>query len=265
MPLPLQQFACTLEGLRIRRYRFGGRFERVLCEMEARNRWSTDELYAFRDRRLRFFLSNYVSRSTYYSGVAARGGFSWLSIHTLGDLRVAPVLTKAIVQEQAQLFRPETVSNAQCQVIRTSGTTGAGLHLWTTRAAEQERWAVCWRYRRWHGIPLDAWSGHFGGRSMVDPGQDAAPFWRINYAGRQVLFSCYHLGPESAPTYLGEIRAKRLRWLHGYPSFLAALASYSLDLRWDVGETIQWITTSSENLTEAETALRNDRGGGEHF
>ena len=72
-----------------------------------------------------------------------------------------------------------------------------------TMNAIREQWAIWWRYRSWHGIQKGTWCGLFAGRSVVSATQTQPPFWRINYPGRQVLFSGYHLSRENLPSYVG--------------------------------------------------------------
>jgi phenylacetate-CoA ligase len=82
--------------------------------------------------------------------------------------------------------------------------------------------------------------------------QRRPPFWRYNAAGRQVLFSAYHLRPGTWREYVAELQRWRLPWLHGYPSVLALLATYVLEHRVSLGYDLRWITTGAENLLPAQ-------------
>jgi phenylacetate-CoA ligase len=81
------------------------------------------------------------------------------------------------------------------------------------------------------------------------------PFWRVNYPGRQVLFSGYHMSSQNLSAYVGELRRRRPPWLHGYPSLLALVATYLLESGTDLGYGVRWVTTGAENLLQQQAAV----------
>jgi len=87
---------------------------------------------------------------------------------------------------------------------------------------------------------------YFSGRSVVPLEQTKPPYWRYNLPGRQLMFSGYHLGPETAKAYLEEVRRSKLRWIHGYPSLVALLAYYAIELGMQMP--MRWITIGAESL-----------------
>jgi phenylacetate-CoA ligase len=151
------------------------------------------------------------------------------------------------VQAEPLRFVSDAVPTRDCLVSHTSGTTGAGLRFPVTRQFQRDQYAVWWRYRDWHGLKMDAWCAYFGGRSVVSVRQTRPPYWRYNRPGRQVLFSGYHLSPDTAALYLMEMQRLRLPWIHGYPSMISLLASFAVSqgIRLDHA---RWVTTGAENL-----------------
>jgi phenylacetate-CoA ligase len=127
-----------------------------------------------------------------------------------------------------------------------------GLRFPLTKDAIQQQWATWWRFRRWHGIDRGEWCGYFGGNPIVPVQRGHAPYWRYNTAGRQVMFGGSHLSAHSWRGYVAELNARRLRWLHGYPSLLALLASYLVEHRVSLDYDVRWVTTSAENLLPAQ-------------
>ena len=222
LPRSLQSLALTAEGWRQRRDRYGGDFERRLVGYLARERASEDEVRAARREKLRRVLRE-ARAIPFWAERLARAGIDPERVEGPDDLASLPLLTKPEILARGTALLSPRVPRGAMRKVHTSGTTGAGLVFMTTREAVRDQWAVWWRFRLRHGIARDTWSAVFAGRSIV-PGNDARP-WRTNYAGRQVLFSQYHLGPATAPAYARALVALDLPWFHGYPSFLAHLAA----------------------------------------
>jgi phenylacetate-CoA ligase len=248
LPPTLQHVGCSLEGWRVQRRRYGRGFRTLLREAEQRTFWSRDEVQAYRDLRLRALVDHCVQTVPFYRRQFKDLGLTAHDIRSIDDLRHLPVLSKHEVQTHGREFVSEVVPKQLQTIAHTSGTTGGGLRFATTWAATQEQWATWWRYRRWHGIELDTWCGYFGGRSVVPLTRRDPPLWRYNFPGRQILFSGYHMSPDSLGAYVTELRAKRPTWLHGYPSLLALLGAYILEFGIDLGYQVQSITLGAENL-----------------
>src|SRR5262249_3840189 len=70
--------------------------------------------------------------------------------------------------------------------------------------------------------------------------------WRANHVHRQLWCSSFHLSEERLPLYVRELRARRIRFLEGYPSTIFILARHLLRS----GERLpmQAVYTSSETL-----------------
>lgn len=254
LPIPVQHAACSLQGSLIQKTRFGRGFRRQLDEAEARSFWPADRIAEYRDRRLSEFLIHARNHVPYYRKLFRECGVDAWAIRNMGDLRALPVLEKSVVQDHRAEFQPTKLPR-QSIPVHTSGTTGGGLHFHSTLEAQQEQWAIWWRYRRWHGIEPGTWCGYFGGRSIVPMAQTKPPFWRYNVPMRQVIFSAYHLSPQNIPAYLNELRRRKPPWLHGYPSLVVLLASWLLERGETLDYTPRWVTTGAENLLAQQSEI----------
>ncbi|MFZ2955852.1 MAG: hypothetical protein WA705_03010 [Candidatus Ozemobacteraceae bacterium] len=92
-------------------------------------------------------------------------------------------------------------------------------------------------------------------KERVAADQKQPPFWRVNYPGRQIRFSGFHMSPDNLCSYVGELHRRRPPWIHGYPSHLALLAAHLLDKGRDPGYQPKWVTTASENLLPHQIGL----------
>ncbi|NLX13558.1 MAG: phenylacetate--CoA ligase family protein [Phycisphaerales bacterium] len=255
LPSLMQNWVCSLEGWRLRRNRLGPYFRKALEEAERHGNWTHEQTIAYRDRRLAEYIQHCADSVPYYQRMFQRLGIDPRDITTLADLERVPILTKADVRENFADLLSTKINPRQRVFMRTGGTTGSGLRFVATEESLHRQFAVWWRYRRWHDLPFDVWHGYFGGRPIVPLRQTRPPFWRYNRPGRQILFSGYHISPDTIGYYIDELRRCRPPWLHGYPSLLVLLASYILESGQTLGYPLRWITVGSESLLEQQVDL----------
>lgn len=259
LPVVLQSYACTIQGWLINRKRYGDDFCSAMADYRSSDGLSSEELLAIQRIRLTRMLK--IASQTFFW----KSRFQEYTLKPDDDdpfteLMKLPILTKMELQSQTDELMPakstlRQLTHSELLKVHTSGTTGSGLAFWETAEANAERWACWWRYRGWHGITRDIWCGYFGGRSIVPAKQNKPPFWRVNYAGRQVIFSAYHLTDLTATAYLDAIKRRHLTWLHGYPSVLALVADYALRLDIDLSDTVRLVTTGAESLLSHQRQL----------
>src|SRR5262245_8678044 len=127
LPIPLQNVACTVEGWRADRVRFGRGWAATRSDVFARGDLSETDVQTLRDARLRMFLRHAGETVPYYREI-------WRDLHvnigeiaTLEDLTSLPILTKADVQNAGSLLMSQVIPRKQRVAVHTSGTTGAGL------------------------------------------------------------------------------------------------------------------------------------------
>jgi phenylacetate-CoA ligase len=246
MPAGVQHLLCSVEGYRIERTRFDRRFDAALSALRRQAATAHDTICRDRDERLERFVRE-ASTAPFYAGTSAYRNASRVSLAEL------PILGRAVVQSHATAIARRDVRSIA--TAHTSGSTGTGLRFPVTRESVTAQWATWWRYREWHGIGRDEWCGYFGGRVVVPPGRRRPPYWRYNVPGRQILFSQHHLGAGTWRLYVDELRRRRPRWLHGYPSMLALLASFVVEHGSALDYRPTWVTVGAESLLPAQAAL----------
>lgn len=246
LPIWGQNLACFYEGSRIKRTRYGKDFRRFLSEYESRANWSYEQLCEYRDARLRKMIHHCYNTVPYYTRLFNEGGINPDRIKTLDDLKVLPILTKDEVKENIDSLISTAIPKNSLKIHATGGTTGTGLNFYTTDTEEAEQWAVWWRYRRAHGISLDTWCGNFGGKVVVPLSSNKPPFFRENIPGKQLYFSGYHISEKSWIDYHHALIEKSIKWIHGYPSNIANLASYFVEH--GVCYNLDFVSIGAENL-----------------
>lgn len=256
LPIPLQHLTVSGVGLGVQLRRYDREFGRLLAEAKDRATWSQDRIERWRNDRLASFVSHAATTVPYYRRRFHELEIDPRSVRSLDDYtRVVPLLEKRTAQEASDELHSDAISPRKRRSAHTSGTTGAGLRFSTTWPALREQWAIWWRYLSWHGVEPGTWCGYFFGRPVHPHHRDDPPFWRVNWPGRQVLFSAYHMRPDNMGVYVDELRRRRLPWLHGYTSTLALLAAHIVDHGLDLGYTLRAVTTASENLLPHQREL----------
>jgi phenylacetate-CoA ligase len=254
VPVWAQNVLCSVEGLRLRWQRFPPGFAALLAETEARMQWRADQLAAHRLVRVRAMLVHAGRHVPFWRETFAAVGFAPERLQHVDELEALPVLTKDTIVREGERMRAERLPHGALRDpidAQTSGTTGGGLRFRMSLEALREQWAVCWRYRRWHGLLEGTWCGQLGGRLIVPVAEQSPPFHRINWAGRQVLLSSFHLGPVTAEHYLRELVARDVPWIHGYTSMVAVLADAAADLGMRM-PALRWVTIASESLSATQ-------------
>jgi len=248
LPVVLQNVASSLEGLRVKKERYGGNFYKLLLDAEKRTTWSNEEIVSYRNNRLKQYLKHCQENIPFYREYFRDNDLDYRDIHSLEDLTSLPIITKREINENLALFTNNKLSRRNVVKMYTSGSTGSPLHFYTTKEALRELWSIFWRYRRWHGINLDSWGAYLLGRPIVPIENENPPYWRINLPGRQLLMSGFHLNKANSIWYLKELKKRKISWIYGYPSLIALLAHYKIEEDFELGYKMECITTNSENL-----------------
>jgi phenylacetate-CoA ligase len=246
LPNWAQNAAVSCSGWWINHRRYNKSFQRFLQKYQQREFDDQQTLTDFRDRRLRDFLQHAVDTVPLYQAAFQAANCNVRDIRTLADLDCLPILDKAYVQAHQDELNCDRFGAQDTVTLHTSGSTGAGLRFPATIDAMHEQWAVWWRYRESHGITRQEKCLYFGGRSIVPLQQTKPPYWRYNRPGGQILFSGYHLSPETAKCYIEEIRRSKILWMHGYPSQISLLGQYAIDLGMQLP--MRWVTLGAEGL-----------------
>ena len=248
LPVSCQNTVCSLYGAWLIHRRYGNSYKELEREVFERDRWTEQQIKAFARQQCQAIVKHTVSTVPYYRRLFAKMQIHPDDICGPEDLKALPIINKELVQQNLADFYSESKDKMRYSLVHTSGTTGAGLIFPMTLEAEQEQWAVWWRYRNRFGLDRNTWYAHFYGKSVVPFERSKPPFWRVNRFGRQILFSAYHLSEHNLPYYVEELNRRQPPWIQGYPSLLALVASFMLDRGFELNYKPRIITTGAENL-----------------
>jgi len=258
LPVVCQNALCSLYGAWLIRRRYGNGYKMLEREVFERERWTEEQIKAFARRRCQAIVKHAASTVPYYRRLFAEMHIDPQDIRGPEDLTALPILEKQTVQQNLADFHSESKGQMRYSVVHTSGTTGAGLIFPMTLKAEQEQWAVWWRYRDRFGLDRNTWYAHFHGKTILPFERPNPPFWRVNRPGRQILFSAYHMSEHNLPYYVDELNRRHPPWIQGYPSLLGILASFMLEQGYELNYRPKVVTVGSENLLlQQKLAIEN--------
>ncbi len=239
LPIFLQNVVCSVAGAR--RISGGSR----LREARPRDRGIKEHLatedvgaVALRDARLRDFVSHAARTVPYYQRLFAELDFDPREVTNLDGMRRLPILCAGDVERDPGAFISSVARRADYR--RQWGESG--ILPWSC-AAQEETEQVRARFRREHGIVDGTWCSHFGGVNVVPIGQAKPPFWRIDWPGRRVLFSSYHLSEQTVESFVDALNHFQCPWIQGSPAVLSTLAGLMSAARLSAEYPVTWVTT----------------------
>jgi phenylacetate-coenzyme A ligase PaaK-like adenylate-forming protein len=224
MPVPAQNALVSAYGyyLKYKRQHPSGR---KLREMVAASRsWSRQEVSAYQTRQLVQIITQCGRAVPYYRDLFAKAGIEPAKFQALTDLQRIPLLPKDTVRRERTHLMAQGASPYWIQ--HTSGSTGTPVVVHVDQRTYQLVDALLTDHEATCGVASTDLRATFAGR-MVQPAENLTPpFWRYNHAGRQILFSAYHLSEQTLPAYVAELARRNPAELIGYPSAIATVAAH---------------------------------------
>jgi len=219
LPYPLRVVAASARGYQLRRWRYGAATDRWVEEALAADRRSPAEWRRWQDQRLQELLEHAVRRVPWYRE-RVRG--DWTRLENW------PVVEKHELRRRPEAFLADGCDPRRMYRVRTSGTTGTPLTVWSSRETVR-RWYALYeaRFRRWNGLDRSLRWGILGGQLVAPVRRQRPPFWVWNRGLNQLYLSTYHLSAETVPAYLDALARHRVEYLLGYPSALDVLARHA--------------------------------------
>jgi len=250
LPVFLQNAACWFQGKKESRVRFGPVFDQRLKELVDSDKWSAAEIEAYQNEELRALVKHAYNNVPYYRERWKALRISPDDIRGRHDLFKLPVLTKEEIRAHADEFISEKVARSELIPRHTSGTTGKGLHFFTTKEATAFQWAVWWRHRLRFGIAPGTWHANFTGKRVVPLGQSSPPYWRWSRPLRQALLTMHHLTSSKIASVVGFLNSHPFEFYSGYPSIIHMLALHAMDAGLKLSSPPKAVFTGAENMLD---------------
>jgi len=249
LPVWAQNLGVTIYGMAWRHRRLGGVFKDEVKRFRAREGYSEEQWHDYMERELQALLVAAYERVPLWRERLSEFGPERLRRFHLEDLTRLEFLDKETLRTAGRQAERE----GHWPVLHTylsSGSTGTPIAVHFSTRMHQV-WSATYevRCRGWAGLSHADSRAMIGGRLVVPPWTNRPPYWRVNYAERQLYMSAFHISPGTAPSYMQALCDFRPDYLVGYASSHFFLARFALEqgLR---APRPKAVLTSSEKLTQ---------------
>jgi len=251
LPVALQNLAVSLYGWKLRRQRRTGHTAEYRRMLEDTARLETAAFERWVSQRVRRFVHEALENVPYYRGLNLDAN-AWRdeNVSVAELLRRLPVIDRLEVRSRGIEFRRADVSEQF--TMSTSGTSGSPMTVYCDRESRALHYAFF--DRLWGSAGIRAgkdWRATFYGRTILSPSQKRAPYWRLDIAQRNALFSSYHISRDSVRAYATELQRIHPPLVVGYPSSLARLSELALEAGCEMPRP-KMVMTTAEMLSDRQ-------------
>lgn len=251
-PIFLQHFFVGLYGWKLKRERYSKssiHFENELIRGEFNSPAENQKLQSALFRTL---VISAGKNTNYYQKYLLEKGINPQSIQSLDDLRLMPVIEKSFIKKNVLDFVDKDLQRKN-RLIRfyTSGTTGTPLPVYSTKEFRSNHYAFFTRIRKTYGLDRISKRATLFGRMIIPSDQFNPPFWRYDWAQRNLLMSSYHLSKGNLKYYVEKLRSYKPDEIFSYPSSIYEVARYINENNLDPIPTTLVMTTA-EHLSQTQ-------------
>ncbi len=207
--------------------------------------WSDDKLREYQWQEVEEIINYAYEHVPYYRKKFDNAHIKPSDIKSFDDLSKIPYLEKEEVRLHSEELISDEYRKEDLFSHPTSGSTGTPMMLYNDRLATIRNYAIRWAQCR-PGLNRKDKNVNFTGLELLDPAQNKPPFWRMNWAGRQRLYSVFHMNDETLPFYIDDLIKFNPVWMYGYPSAIYTVAEFILRKRLDYPVPPKAIIVSSE-------------------
>lgn len=223
-PVFLQNIAISVLGEKLRRERFNEEGEKMLSLLNKSRFYSIDEIENLQNEMFVKIARHAIENTEYYRNWATTKKITPEDIRSIKDIELFPVIEKSMLRKNYEKFK----SNINKKIVKlsTSGTTGTPLTVFTDSDSRSRHYAFFTRLRSQYGVKKSSKRATLFGRALLKPEQSTPPFWRMDYAQKNLLLSSYHLNERNLSYYYKKLASYQPEEIFSYPSSIFYIADY---------------------------------------
>jgi phenylacetate-CoA ligase len=246
-PITIQNFACTLRGIKEKNKRLGGEFYEIYKFLEQSQWWHQSDIEQYQFQSLQELLIYCYTQVPYYTQLFNNIHLKPQDIKSLSDMEKIPILTKELVREN---YKKLINHDFKEKILHghTSGSTGKSLQLLQSKRTVQYRWAVWFRFYARFGVKVSDPYATFTGQAAIPIKQSRPPYWRENYAMKQTVFTMHHISKNKIEAIVNRLNEGNFVYYVGYPSIIFTLANLIEEKNLKIIKPPNVIITGAESL-----------------
>lgn len=222
-PIFWQNFMCTRAGAARLRQRYDTRFEERRAFYREAATWPRARIEAWQLEKLRELLRHAAEHVPFYRKRFEDAGFRADDVQSFADLARLPLLTKEQVRAAGRDLVARNYDSTRLIVSQSGGSTGLPMVCYHDAESLREIYACHWEYQR-PGVNRSDPYATFQGMQLIPPRQVGPPYWRMNRAASQRLYSIFHLSERTIEAYIADLDRFRPVYMQGYANSLYLLA-----------------------------------------
>ena len=246
-PVSLQNLFTSSYGYHLKKKKYGKHFDAYSAFLQTFQWASEKEIREYQNHSVQAITSWAYDTVPYYRALFDSLGEKPNSLQTVEDLKRLPILGKDTIRTRSKEFISAQYPRKQITVYHTSGTTGKPLTVCVSQNCFEREYAFRWLHYSWAGIHRGDRIATFAGHPVVPVLQQHPPYWRMNRAENQLIFSSQHISRATLPFYITALKEFKPQMIHGYPSSLYLIAKY-INNRHVQGIEPKGVFTASETL-----------------
>ncbi len=245
LPVFMQNLAVSLYGLMLYQQRYTGVYKRFRKKYARNSHEDLEKEQNIQNKKFLRLLHYAAANSPFYREFYKDIPLD--EIRTAADIGKLPILHKDVLRDN--LDRIYTIPKRKSLSFYTGGTTGMPLEVRKRKADVRKRMAYLDAYKLTFGFENNKMkSARFFGKKIVADSPRKPVFWRTNYAGRQRLYSTYHLTEDNLPYYVADLNRYKPAAIDGFVSAVYTVAKYMEDNGIKPAFTPKAVFTTSETV-----------------
>jgi phenylacetate-CoA ligase len=209
--------------------------------------WPLEKVKKYQLERLKYLAKYAYANVPYYRRLFDNIHLSPKDIQTYDDWKKIPLLTKEDVRNAGKDLISREYKLNDLIVSSTGGSSGIPLVVYHDHEAMAKIYASFWEYHRPGVEPQDSYAT-FQGLLIIPPTQRGGPYWRMNKAMNQRLYSIFHMTQDTIRDYIEDLDRFKPVYLSGYSNSLYLLAKLAQESRIIPRHIPKAVFTTSEQL-----------------
>lgn len=245
-PYFLQDLFLTLQALKYRNFRQGGKYKEILHFLRGSQNFSGEEMFKWQLKQFQLLFGEAYDQTEHYKKLFDSAGINPKKVKNFEFLEKLPILSKDLLRSDAEKFINK--SRKIVYTAKTGGTTGAPLITPFDSESTQWAFALITRFFEQSGVKYGDRNLHMTGQQVV-PINAKSRFWRRDFLGNSLYLSIHHLSPKNFSSYWQKITQFKPRYIFGYASFIYDLARLINENKLSGQLKLKGVFPSSEKLT----------------